>query len=110
METETKIEDGVVLGTVFEALGFAPVFVYEKWRAEWADATGHCVVDETPLGVYAELEGPSDWIDATASKLGIAEEHFITHSYGRIFELWREQTNSPATNFTFAEVPDQYRK
>ena len=110
VETETQIEDGLVLGTVFEALGFTPVFVYEKWRAEWADATGHCVVDETPLGVYAELEGPSDWIDATAQNLGIAQDQFITLSYGRIFEMWREQSNSPAQNFTFAEVPEQYRK
>ena len=66
VETETVVEDGPVLGKVFEALGYGPVFVYEKWRTEWADLQGHCVVDETPLGVYAELEGPSEWIDATA--------------------------------------------
>jgi adenylate cyclase class 2 len=105
VETETKVEDGPVLGKVFEALGYSPVFVYEKKRTEWADAQGHCVLDETPLGLYAELEGPSDWIDQTAQRLGIAESEFITLSYGRIFEEWRDRSGSKAQNFTFEEIP-----
>ena len=109
VETETVIEDGPVLGKVFVALGFGPVFVYEKWRTEWADEQGHCVLDETPLGLYAELEGPGEWIDATAQKLGIEESEFITLSYGRIFESWRDQSGSVAQNFTFAEIPEGSR-
>jgi adenylate cyclase class 2 len=109
VETETEVEDGPALGKIFEALGFHPVFVYEKWRTEWADKQGHCVIDETPLGIYAELEGPSEWIDATAEKLGINQSEFITLSYGRIFELWREKTGSKAANFTFEEIPESYR-
>jgi adenylate cyclase class 2 len=110
VETETVIEDGPVLGKIFESLGFAPVFVYEKWRAEWADKRGHCVLDETPLGVYAELEGPDDWIDTTAHQLGFSQSQFITLSYGRIFENWRDETGSAATNFTFDEIPESFRK
>ena len=109
VETETVIEDGPVLGKIFEALGFNPVFVYEKWRTEWADQQGHCVLDETPLGLYAELEGPSEWIDATAERLAIRETEFITLSYGRIFELWRDQVCSQAKNLTFAEIPESFR-
>ena len=109
VETETEVADGPVLGKVFEALGFGPVFVYEKWRAEWADATGHCVLDETPLGVYAELEGPSEWIDATAKQLGISDSQFITLSYGRIFESWRDETGFKVENFTFDEIPERFR-
>jgi len=109
VETETEVKDGPVMGKVFEALGFSAVFVYEKWRTEWADLQGHCVLDETPLGLYAELEGPSEWIDSTARKLGISESEFITLSYGRIFEVWREQTGSKAMNFTFEEIPESFR-
>jgi adenylate cyclase class 2 len=109
VETETVIEDGPVLAKIFEALGFGPVFVYEKWRTEWADSQGHCVLDETPLGVYAELEGPSEWIDTTARKLGISEGEFITLSYGRIFESWRDEVKSMAKNFTFEEIPEKFR-
>jgi adenylate cyclase class 2 len=109
VETETEVADGPVLGKVFEALGFGPVFVYEKWRTEWADATGHCVLDETPLGIYAELEGPSAWIDATAKQLGISDSQFITLSYGRIFEGWRDETGLKVENFTFDEIPERFR-
>src|ERR1700761_1355318 len=76
LETETLVEDGPVMGQIFEGIGFGPVFVYEKWRTEWADQTGHCVVDETPLGDYAELEGPDEWIDDIAQKLGIDAGEF----------------------------------
>jgi adenylate cyclase, class 2 len=105
METETEVEDGPSLGKIFESLGFGPVFVYEKWRTEWADQEGHCVLDETPLGLYTELEGPSEWIDSTARRLGIDERRFVKLSYGRIFEDWRAQTGSSARNLTFAEIP-----
>jgi adenylate cyclase class 2 len=110
VETETVVEDGPVLGKIFESLGFSPVFVYEKWRTEWADRSGHCVLDETPLGVYAELEGPDAWIDATAQQLGVGESQYITLSYGRIFENWRDRTGSGAANFTFAEIPERFRQ
>jgi len=104
-ETETVVEDGEALGHIFTQLGFAPAFVYEKWRTEFADATGHCVLDETPIGFYAELEGPSDWIDATGRKLGVDPGAFITLSYGRLFDAWRQRTGSSAQNLTFAEIP-----
>src|SRR5581483_7791175 len=55
-ETETRVQDGEAIGHIFTQLGFQPTFIYEKWRTEFADSTGHCVLDETPIGVYAELE------------------------------------------------------
>jgi adenylate cyclase, class 2 len=109
VETETVVEDGPVMGMIFEALGYGPVFVYEKWRTEWADQQGHCVLDETPLGIYAELEGPGEWIDDTAQKLGIGASEFIKLSYGRIFEVWKEETGSTAMNLTFDEIPERFR-
>jgi adenylate cyclase, class 2 len=103
-ETETAVSDGEAIGQIFSQLGYVPAFTYEKWRTEFADATGHCVLDETPIGTYAELEGPEDWIDATGRKLGIDHADFLTLSYGRLFEQWREQTGSTAQNLTFAEI------
>ena len=57
IETETEISDDEALAEVFLSLGLVPAFRYEKWRAEWSDGEGHCVIDETPIGNYAELEG-----------------------------------------------------
>lgn len=108
-ETETTVRDGEAIGQIFTQLGYAPAFAYEKWRTEYADGTGHCVLDETPIGVYAELEGPEDWIDATGHKLGVDHAQFLTLSYGRLFDQWREQSGSAAQNLTFAEIPSPKR-
>jgi adenylate cyclase class 2 len=108
-ETETQVQDGEAIGHIFTQLGFQPSFIYEKWRTEFSDSTGHCVLDETPIGFYAELEGPPDWIDATGRKLGIAAGEFLTLSYGRLFEKWREETRSSARNLTFDEISTSAR-
>jgi adenylate cyclase class 2 len=54
IETETEVADGAAIEQIFLSLGLVPAFRYEKWRAEWSDGEGHCVVDETPIGDYAE--------------------------------------------------------
>ena len=104
-ETETEVRDGEAIGSIFTSLGFQPSFAYEKWRTEFSDSTGHCVLDETPIGIYAELEGPPEWIDVTGGKLGVDSSAFLTLSYGRLFEKWREETGSSAQNLTFDEIP-----
>ena len=91
METETEVADGAAMEQVFLSLGLVAAFRYEKWRAEWTDGEGHCVVDETPIGNYAELEGSPEWIDRAAARLCIDSTQYITLSYGRLFDLWREQ-------------------
>ncbi|HTX41754.1 MAG TPA: class IV adenylate cyclase [Acidobacteriaceae bacterium] len=104
-ETESDVTDGEAIGHIFAQLGYQPAFVYEKWRTEFADSTGHCVLDETPIGFYAELEGPPEWIDAAGRKLGVEHSAFLTLSYGRLFDQWRQQTGSSAQNLTFDEIP-----
>jgi adenylate cyclase class 2 len=104
IETETEVADGAALEQIFLSLGLVAAFRYEKWRAEWSDGEGHCVVDETPIGDYAELEGTASWIDETAARLGIDSADYITLSYGRLFDQWREQRNSAAQDLTFAAI------
>lgn len=104
VETETAVADGDALAEVFRSLGLVAAFRYEKWRTEWSDGEGHCVVDETPIGNYAELEGRPEWIDGMAARLGVAESEYLTLSYGRLFEQWREEHGSRAENLTFEDV------
>jgi adenylate cyclase, class 2 len=104
IETETEVADGDVLAEIFAALGLIAAFRYEKWRTEWTDGEGHCVVDETPIGDYAELEGPAEWIDRVATQLGVSSSDYVTLSYGRLFDQWREENHSPAEHLTFAAV------
>lgn len=104
IETETVVDDGEAIGAIFSQLGYLPAFAYEKWRTEYADQTGHCVVDETPIGIFAELEGPADWIDSTARRLSLDLSALMTLSYGRLFDQWKQETGSSAENLTFAEI------
>ena len=104
VETETTIGDGETVAMIFASLGFAPAFTYEKYRTEWTDGTGHCVIDETPLGIFGELEGPESWIDRTAAALAIDPADMTNLSYGRMFELWKAQTGSAVTDLTFAAI------
>lgn len=107
VETETEVADGDALAEVFRSLGLVAAFRYEKWRTEWSDGEGHCVVDETPIGNYAELEGPAEWIDGAAERLGVDRADYITLSYGRLFDAWREEHRSSAEDLTFEAVKGQ---
>ncbi|MEO8725592.1 MAG: hypothetical protein ABI383_05670, partial [Acidobacteriaceae bacterium] len=84
-------------------LGFAPRFRYEKYRTEFTDPEhqGHVVLDETPIGNLAEIEGPADWIDHVAQHLGVSEAEYITKSYSGLFADWRLAAGSPATDMTW---------
>jgi adenylate cyclase class 2 len=104
IETESVVEDCSALDEVFKQLGYAPVFRYEKYRTEWELGPGHLVVDETPIGIWAELEGPPEWIDAMLDGLGVASETCSTESYGKLFTNWKSATGSLAENLTFDEV------
>ncbi len=108
VETETELSDGPALAEVFKSIGLIPVFEYEKWRTEWTNDQGHlhghCVVDETPIGTFAELEGSPEWIDRIASLLGIAPADQLTASYGRLFDQWRTSTGTNAQNLTFKAI------
>lgn len=106
IETETTVSDGEALASIFASLGYLPAFRYEKFRAEWSDpaAGGHLVLDETPIGVFAELEGEPKWIDATLLRLGVPAAACTTESYGKLFLAWKQRTGSDAENLTFAAI------
>jgi adenylate cyclase, class 2 len=104
VELQTDIEDGKQMDAILRALGFASTFRYEKFRAEWSDGKGHVVLDKTPIGNFGEIEGPSRWIDRTASVLGISRSDYITQTYAPMFFEWKRRTHSKAAEMTFRAV------
>jgi adenylate cyclase class 2 len=114
-EIETAVKDGPALTDILEALGFKPGFAYEKFRSEWRDSPpgqeggngeapklgGHVVIDETPIGDFGEIEGPPDWIDAVAQRLGIDRSQYVTASYAELFLQWRKKTGSKVEQMRF---------
>lgn len=103
VEHETGVEDGEQMHAILLALGFSSSFVYEKYRAEWTDGVGDVVIDRTPIGHIAEIEGDPEWIDRTARALGVHERDYITASYIELFFRWKQRTGSAAINMTFEE-------
>ena len=111
IETETIVAEREALAEIFLQIGYLPVFIYEKYRTEWSqsvgsssDAVAHLVIDETPIGTFAELEGPTDWIDRTLAELHVDPAICLTDSYGKLFLDWKQRTSSPAENLTFADI------
>jgi adenylate cyclase, class 2 len=108
IETETTIAEPEAMSEIFQQLGYSPAFVYEKYRTEWSCTAGtiiaHLVIDETPIGNYVELEGPTAWIDQTLIDLNIDPATCLTDSYGKLFLDWKQRTASPAENLTFNEI------
>lgn len=103
-EIETRVENGQALELMLIRLGLSRSFAYDKYRTEWTDGRGDVVIDETPIGDFAELEGPPRWIDATAKKLGLGIAEYITGSYAELFFAWKQQTGSSAQEMTFAQL------
>ena len=112
IETETTVAECEAMAEIFLRLGYTPAFIYEKYRTEWSHTAGassgtaahHLVIDETPIGNFAELEGPTAWIDQTLAALNIDPSTCLTDSYGKLFLDWKERTHSPAEHLTFAEI------
>jgi adenylate cyclase class 2 len=91
-ELELEISDARTMGAIIERLGLGPVFRYDKYRTEYRQPSrpGIATLDETPVGIYLELEGPPQWIDRAARELGFAEKDYITASYARLWLDWCE--------------------
>ncbi len=104
IETETEVRDGKQMDGILRALGFQPNFRYEKFRAEYTDGEGEVVLDKTPIGSLAEIEGKPRWIDRTAKAFGLDRKHYITKNYAQLFFDWKDRTGSTAAEMTFKAV------
>ncbi len=91
-ELETELGSAQTISAILSRLAFEPVFRYEKYRTEYAKGKGGlATVDETPIGVFLELEGDPEWIDRTAARLGFKIADYITASYPSLYLRHREQ-------------------
>lgn len=103
-EIETHVHSGENMHRILGQLGFEPIFRYEKFRTEYSagEREGVVTVDETPIGNFLEIEGPPDWIDSTAKRLGFSGEDYILESYGRLYLAACERQGVQPTDMVFA--------
>jgi len=94
-EAEYMVGDPRAFLAVAGPAGMRPSFRYEKYRTSYrvpGEGGVHVEFDETPAGVFLELEGPRRAIDRMARRLGYRPADYITRSYAALhFEECRRQ-------------------
>ncbi len=100
-ELETMAADGDVLLQIFEALGFHVWFRYQKYREEFTLDDLIVAVDETPVGVFVEIEGGDRGIIDMAEALGRDSSDFLVDSYRRLYVLDCAARGVPPTDMLF---------
>jgi len=88
-EIETRVEDAAALTRLLELLGLRKAFHYWKYREihslELPLGTVTVALDETPVGCFAEVEGPEESIRAVAELMGWDPASFIQKSYPQLY-------------------------
>jgi len=102
-ELEVRVTSAASMLAIAERLGYTRKFRYEKYRTEYQQPgrAGVAMLDETPVGVFLELEGTPAWIDRIARRLGFDQGDYVTSSYGRIYLEWCAATGRMPSDMTF---------
>jgi adenylate cyclase class 2 len=108
-EQETLVGDGDVLLRIFEELGLHIWFRYEKYREEFSYEDVIVAIDETPVGVFVEIEGSEQGIDTMATALGRSASDYIVDSYRSLFLQHRDAFGLTSSDMVFADEPTGLR-
>jgi adenylate cyclase class 2 len=104
-EIEFDVSDSGALERVLGRLGYQIAFRYEKYRTTFkiSSEPGFITIDETPIGVFLELEGPPEWVDAAAARLGRTTAEYLTASYAKLYEEYRRLNPNVPVDMRFEE-------
>ena len=100
-ELETVVGDGGVLLGILEELGLHVWFRYEKYREEFSHEDVIVAIDETPVGVFVEIEGSEQGITAMAEALGRTQADYVLDSYRGLFLKYRDEFGVTGTDMVF---------
>jgi adenylate cyclase class 2 len=106
-EIEVKVDDLGQMRLVLEALGYAVIFIYEKYRTVY-DLDGlHAMLDELPFGNFVEIEGEAVEIRSLSDRLGLVWKRAVPTGYAVLFETARASFELPFRDLTFANFVDR---
>lgn len=100
-ELETVVGDGEVLLRVFSELGLHVWFRYEKYREEYSHEDVIVAIDETPVGIFVEIEGTEQGIADMTVAIGRTADDYIVDSYRSLFLQHREQYGLNGSDMVF---------
>lgn len=106
-EIEVVVSDFEATQRLLEALGYQVAMMYEKFRANYLLGSLVMSVDETPLGLFVELEGESPaQVRQAAQTLGFDWEARINLSYTALLSLFNQQTTHTFRDLSFENFAD----
>jgi adenylate cyclase, class 2 len=85
MESELSVGKPGLWPRVLEELGFRAGFTYEKYRTSFRLRDLHLDLDETPVGIFLELEGSRVAIRQAARALGYTPKDYIRATYWDLY-------------------------
>jgi predicted adenylyl cyclase CyaB len=85
-EFEVEVRNERQARKILQALGFVPVFRYEKHRTVFRRDRLKVCLDETRLGVFLELEGDRSRIIRLVKLLGVAQAELIKLDYIQMYQ------------------------
>jgi adenylate cyclase, class 2 len=85
LEIELEVKKPARWPHALEELGFRAGFRYEKYRTSFRLRGLHLDLDETPIGVFLELEGAPAAIRRTARALGFAPKDHLRATYWDLY-------------------------
>jgi len=101
-ETEFVFPDFSMAQSLLEAIGFIKWFYYEKYRETWRLDPCEVVLDELPeLGLYVEIEGPSDDEIAKAIKRLKLPRRYISDTYVDLLQEHSRRSETHTLDFRF---------
>jgi len=108
-ELQTEVRSPGAIREIFSKIGLVEVYRYQKHRSyyAWSDPqTGETLeisLDETPIGVFVELEGSKPSIDRAARRMGFGESDYILEDYRSLHRLWLEERQLAPSDMLFEE-------
>jgi adenylate cyclase, class 2 len=102
LEREVAIERPGRWPSDLRAIGLRPGFRYEKYRTTFRLPSLHLDLDETPAGVFLELEGAPRSIDRVARALGFAPREYINGTYWDLYAADCRLLGRKPTNMLFS--------
>jgi adenylate cyclase, class 2 len=100
-ELETVVGDGEMLVRVFGEIGLHVWFRYEKYREEFSHEDVIVAIDETPVGVFVEIEGTEQGIADMTVAIGRTSDDYIVDSYRSLFLQHREKYGLNGSDMVF---------
>lgn len=88
-EVQMSVESFELAIQLFDALGYKPVFRYQKFREVWRVKDVEVVLDRTPIGEYFEIEGPIETIRSLVGDLGLNMDNALRQSYADLYRQHR---------------------